>query len=154
MTPVESLAALSGRWAGTSTLQDPNTGKPEASPSTLTVTPILGGRFVRLDYTWGYQGKPQEGSLLVGCDPAAGTVSGHWIDTWHMGRGVLTCAGRTDDPTLSLRGSYAAPPGPDWGWRIELTPSATAIRLVMYNIWPAEQGGKEDLAVEAEYAMA
>ena len=68
MNPVEGLAALAGNWSGTNTLQDPNTGKPEESPSTVTVTPILGGRFVRLDYTWGYQGTPQEGSLLVGFD--------------------------------------------------------------------------------------
>jgi hypothetical protein len=50
MDPVETLAALAGNWRGTSTLQDPHSGKPDGSPSELTVTPMLGGRFVRLDY--------------------------------------------------------------------------------------------------------
>jgi hypothetical protein len=46
-------------------------------------------------------------------------------------------------------GSYAAPPGPDWGWRIEIAAEqCKALRLVMFNIWP---DGKEELAVEAAY---
>jgi hypothetical protein len=53
MNPVEALVAGAGSWRGENTLQDPHTGKPEESPSTLTVTPVLGGRFVRIDHTWG-----------------------------------------------------------------------------------------------------
>jgi hypothetical protein len=150
VNPVESLAALAGQWAGTSTLYDPHSGKPEASPSALTVTPVLGGRFVRLDYIWAYQGKPQEGSLLVGHDPATGTTSGHWIDTWHMGRAALALTGAG----LTLRGTYPAPPGPDWGWRIDLTPFAGGLRLTMHNVYPADLGGKEEIAVEADYTRA
>jgi hypothetical protein len=26
------------------------------------------------------------------------------------------------------------------------------LRIIMHNVWPQEQGGKEELAVEAEYA--
>ena len=43
--------------------------------STATVTPVLGGRFIRVDYTWGYQGRPQEGSLLVGALDGYGPVA-------------------------------------------------------------------------------
>jgi hypothetical protein len=51
---------------------------------------------------------------------------------------------------LSVAGTYAAPPGPDWGWRITIEPqSPAAFRLRMYNISPA---GPSDLAVEAIYA--
>lgn len=154
MTPVESLATLAGTWAGTSTLHDPHTGRPEPSDSALTVTPILGGRFVRLDYTWAHNGKPHEGSLLVGHDPAAGVTTAHWIDSWHMGRAVMACTGRADGVGLAVRGTYPAPPGPDWGWRIDLTPTAAGLRLVMHNVFPAEQGGAEQVAVEADYALA
>jgi hypothetical protein len=48
-----------------------------------------------------------------------------------------------------VRGSYAAPPGPDWGWRTDVTPNAERLRVVMHNVWPEAQGGKEELAVEA-----
>ena len=54
-------------------------------------------------------------------------------------------------PTLAVKGTYAAPPGPDWGWRIEITPDEGTLRVVMFNIWPE---GKEALAVETVYTRA
>jgi len=153
MSILDALAACAGSWRGTNTLQDPHNNIAEDSVATATVTPVLGGRFVRLDYTWGYKDKPQEGSLLIGFDKQEDTVTAHWIDTWHMSDKVMVCTGSSPSgPTYAVRGSYAAPPGPDWGWRIEITPDGgQALRLVMYNIWPE---GKEDLAVEATYTRA
>ncbi len=150
MNMLDRLAACAGTWRGTNRLHDPNTNKPEDSSSTVIVTPMLAGRFVRLDYTWAYQGRAQEGSLLLGSDADAGAVTAHWIDTWHMGDKVMACRGPApDDATLSVRGSYAAPPGPDWGWRIDLTPAVGAtLRLLMFNIDP---DGREEPAVEATY---
>src|SRR5262245_11560197 len=152
MNALEGLTTCAGTWRGTNTLQDPNTGRPEESPSTLTITPVLGGRFVHLDYTWGYQGRPQEGSLLVGFDPKTGEVSGHWIDTWHMGRIALHCLGSSPAAgKIAVRGSYAAPPGPDWGWRIEATTSDDGVRITHTNI---DAEGTEDLAAEGTYSRA
>ena len=149
MAVLDSLKACAGRWVGTSRLQDPHMNLADASPSTATVTPVLNGRFVRLDYTWAYRGDPQEGSYLIGHDSAAGEVTAHWADTWHMADKVMACRGRAEPGgALSLRGSYAAPPGPDWGWRTVITASDGALRVVMYNVTP---DGQEDLAVEAEY---
>jgi hypothetical protein len=151
MNPLESLAACAGSWRGANTLRDPNTGKPEESPSTVAVTPVLGGRFVRVDYTWVYQGKPQEGSLLVGFDPQTGEVSGHWIDSWHMGPKAMACLGTASDGSIAVRGSYAAPPGPDWGWRIEIGPGDGTLRITHTNIFP---DGKEGPAAEGVYSRA
>ncbi len=152
MSILDTLAACAGSWRGTNKLQDPHNNIAEESTATATVTPVLGGRFVRLDYTWGYKGKPQEGSLLIGSDAKTETVTGHWIDSWHMGNQVMACTGaKPAGSTFDVRGSYAAPPGPDWGWRIEVTPGDSQLRLVMYNIWPE---GKEELAVEAAYTRA
>src|SRR5262245_38127817 len=149
MNELDGLLVTAGRWHGSNTLQDPTTGHPEASPSTATITPVLGGRFVRLDYTWAYQGKPQEGSVVLGFEPKSGEISGHWIDSWHMGRKAMICLG-TSSPgtTISIRGIYAAPPGPDWGWRIEILPGADALRITHKNIDP---DGKEELAAEGVY---
>jgi hypothetical protein len=153
MNILDGLAACAGSWRGTNTLQDPNSNAAEDSASGATVASVLGGRFVRLDYTWSYRGAPQEGSLLIGFDAQADRVTAHWIDTWHMSDKVLACLGpKPSGNTLSVRGSYAAPPGPDWGWRIEITPDGRTLRMVMYNIWP--DGSREDLAVEASYARA
>lgn len=148
MSALDGLIACEGRWQGTSTLQDPNTGGPDESASTAVVTPVLGGRFVRIDYTWAYGGHPHEGSLLVGLQKKAGIVTAHWVDSFHNGEKVMACTGSaSDDGTVTVRGSYAAPPGPDWGWRIDITPGDT-LRIVHHNVWPE---GKEELAVESSY---
>ena len=156
MSILEALSASAGSWHGKNTLQDAHSGQPAESPSTLTVTPVLGGRVVRLDYTWSYQGKPQEGSLLIGFQKKADLFTGHWIDTFHVGTKVMMLQGpNPSGSALSLLGSYAAPPGPDWGWRIEITPEHDGtLRIVMFNIWPESEGGQQDLAVEASYTRA
>lgn len=138
-----------GTWSGRSTLQDPENGIAQHSESGATITPVLQGRFARLDYTWSYRGKPQEGSILIGHDPNADLYTGHWIDSWHMGYALMACTGALSGTTLSLVGSYAAPPGPDWSWRIEIGGREQELRITMFNIWPE---GREELAVEAVYA--
>lgn len=151
MNVLDPLIACAGTWRGKSTLQDPSNNIAQDSSSDLTVTPVLGGRFVRLDYTWSYNDAPQEGSILVGYEKKPETLTAHWIDSFHNGTKVMACTGpKPDGPTLSVRGSYAAPPGPDWGWRIAITPEdGGTLRIVMHNLWP--EGGQEDLAVEAHY---
>ena len=152
MSAPELLLTCAARWRGTSALQDPETGAPDAAPSTAIVTPVLAGRFVRLDYTWAYRGKSQEGSMLIGHVAESGLVTVHWIDTWHMSDKVMACQGRTNERgVIDVHGSYAAPPGPDWGWRIVITPGQKTLGIVMYNITPA---GQEALAVEASYVRA
>jgi hypothetical protein len=81
-------------------------------------------------------------------------VSAHWIDSWHTGTAAIAFAGTSTGVALSVRGTYPTPPGPDWGWRIDLAADDAALRVVMFNVWPADQGGKEELAVEAVYARA
>ena len=144
------LVDSAGNWTGENRLHDQNTGSPQNSSSTARVTPVLGGRFLRLDYTWTYRDKPQEGSLLVGGEEGARTATAHWIDTWHMSHAGMACAGRVrDDGGIDVRGTYAAPPGPDWGWRIEVSPGkGETLRIVMFNITP---DGREEPAVEASY---
>jgi hypothetical protein len=54
------------------------------------------------------------------------------------------------DALVNSLGSYAAPTGPDWGWRIALrAESRDAFTLLMYCITP---DGQEALAVEAASA--
>ncbi|HKI01017.1 MAG TPA: DUF1579 family protein [Thermoanaerobaculia bacterium] len=151
MKDLSPLIGCAGGWRGKNTLQDPHTGKPDDSAATALVTPVIGGRFIQMDYTWGYQGVPQEGSLLIGFDPKAETFSACWIDSWHMGHKMMACSGpQAAGSTLSLSGSWAAPPGPDWGWRIEITAEGgRTLRMAMFNIWP--DGAREELAVEAAY---
>jgi hypothetical protein len=152
MSVLDGLIACEGGWQGTSTLKDPHSGTDDTSPSTAIVTPVLGGRFVRIDYTWSYGDKPQEGSLLIGYQRKAEKATAHWIDSFHNSDKVMACAGPVaDGGPLSVRGSYAAPPGPDWGWRIDVLPEGDTLRIVHYNVWPE---GKEELAVDSSYTRA
>lgn len=153
MSGLALLIACAGSWQGTNQLQNPNTGEPEVSPSHLTVTPILKESFVRLDYDWGYRDTPQEGSLLVGLQDEAAEYTGHWVDTWHMSHRVMVCRGKAEPSAdISVQGSFAAPSGPDWGWRIDIRPQAgERLRLVMHSLSPK---GKDYLAVEADYTLS
>jgi len=143
---LHSLFALSGTWTGTSRLWMSPSAPMRESSSVATITPVVRGRFVRIDYSWAIDGEAQEGMLLFGRD-AKDLVTGIWIDSWHMGDRFMICRGAAGGAAISVRGSYAAPSGPDWGWRIDVEPG-DGFRLVMYNLPP---GGKEELAVEATY---
>ncbi len=128
----------------------------DESPAGAEVTTLLGGRFVRMDYTWAYHGTPQEGSLLIGFTSGPAVVTAQWIDTWHMGERVMSCRGTADpDGSIVVRGTYAVPPGADWGWRIVLRPDdGQAIQLVMYNLRPDGSQEVAELAVEADYTRS
>jgi len=111
---------------------------------------MLGGRFVRIDYTWSDRGKSQSGSLLVGVEPTLGLVTTVWIDTWHNGPRMLISAGSLGaDGTIDVRGAYPTGPGsPDWGWRTRLETTGKTWTMTMFNVSPE---GEETLAVSAAY---
>ncbi|MGA8346592.1 MAG: DUF1579 family protein [Isosphaeraceae bacterium] len=152
MNVLDVLIASAGQWAGKNRLMDPHTNSVDESPGTAIVTPGLGDRSVRIDYTWAYHGSPQEGSLLIGYDASRGLITSQWIDSWHMGDKAMACEGPVvaGEP-ISVRGSYAAPAGPDLGWRIIVAIKDQRLQVAMHNITP---DGREDLAVEAEYSRA
>ena len=56
------------------------------------------------------------------------------------------------DGSAVVDGSYAAPPGPDWGWRITIQPLENEqFKLIMHNVTP---DGAAMLAVEAVFSRA
>jgi hypothetical protein len=88
--------------------------------------------------------------LVVGYDRIQNNATAAWIDSWHMSSKVMFCQGTINaQGIINLRGSYEAPPGPDWGWRIMIiTPSDNILQLIMFNCSPE---GLEELAVQADY---
>jgi hypothetical protein len=150
MSVFQLLQGLSGNWHGNSKLWLTPTDQPHTCETTAHLTPIANGKFVRLDYTWEYEGQPQAGSYLFGYDRQRETFTAVWVDSWHMGDKLMPCEGdRKADSTVDVVGGYAAPPGPDWGWRTVIDSfAADSFRLLMYNIRP---DGAQELAVEALY---
>jgi hypothetical protein len=149
MTIPTILADLTGRWQGTNRLWlDPNEPARE-SVATAVCQPVAQGKFFNLHYTWAEGGQPQDGVLLLG--QSQEQLSAAWVDSWHMQDTMMHCAGKAQtEGVVSVIGYYAAPPDPDWGWRITLkSDSAEQFRLIMHNITP---DGEEMLAVEAVFS--
>jgi hypothetical protein len=145
-----ALRACAGPWTGTNQLFFPPE-PPRESASELGVASVIGGKFVRIDYTWAFEGAPQEGSLLIGFEGGQFTIV--WGDTWHMGDKLMLSTGAAGaDTTIDVFGTYAVEGYPDWGWRTVLrAEAADRLQLQMYNVSPE---GESTLAVDAGYSRA
>lgn len=144
------LVGAMGQWTGRNKLWfEPGSAAIECA-TTAELRGEAAGRMLSLRYTWAFEGKPCEGILLLGDDPKAGRCDAAWADSFHNGHRLMPLSGTAaGDADPDVRGTYPAPPGPDWGWRITLAhPTADALVLRMYNITP---DGTEALAVEASY---
>lgn len=151
MSGLDPFFSLAGTWTGNNRLWLPPATEPYESPTTATLSPVVGGKFVQLAYTWAYEGDAQEGVLLIGHEPENGAVSVAWADSWHMGNKFMLCQGQIEDRKIVVRGSWSVESGPDWGWRIELDATGETLIMHMYVITPA---GEEALGVEAIYTRA
>ena len=150
MTLSEGLKALAGRWQGTNRVWlSPNDPVMESQTEAVVSLTAL-GKFLSLQYTWSVDGELQEGLLVLGQESPQGLVKAAWVDSWHMSDVMMVCEGAVSpEGAVWVRGTYAAPPGPNWGWRITLESQAgNTFRIVMDNISPE---GVEMLAVEAVY---
>jgi hypothetical protein len=143
------LAELTGRWQGNNRLWLDPSEPAQESAATAVCQQVAQGKFFELHYTWAEGGLPQDGALLLGQSQEKLTAA--WVDSWHMQDKMMQCSGKAQtDGAVSVLGYYAAPPDPDWGWRIVLQlDSADQFRLIMYNISP---DGEEILAVEAVFS--
>ncbi len=153
MSLVEIQNRVLGNWSGTNLLHlSWLTPSDYHSSSHLAIQPVANGKFLAFTYTWSHENVPHEGMILLGYDVESKRATAAWIDSWHMSSKIMSCQGAIDEHgEIVLRGNYEAPPGPDWGWRIVITASGKALRLVMYNCSPE---GEEEWAVQAEYTRA
>jgi hypothetical protein len=158
MTSLDRLASLDGDWRATYKLRgDPSFDSD--TPSTATVTPMLGGRFVRIDYSWDehdvlQEHGPQHGSLLIGHEPdeepAPGPVTVIWIDSWHQQRQAMVCRGTLlESGGVDVFGTWGAE-DPPWGWRTRIEPVEGEDGWSM-RMWVVTPAGEEAPAVDADY---
>lgn len=150
MSVNEHLAAYVGTWTGTNYLYLSWEPDPlRQSRSDMTVSLKANRQFVAFEYTWSFEGEPQEGIILLGSDPASNAVQTVWTDSWHSTHVFMLSDGHSsDDGEVSVKGSYKVEGHPDWGWRTDIFPGEDQIKIVMYNVSPE---GVEELAVETVY---
>ena len=149
MTVSPALTSLVGKWQGKNSLWLSPDEPVRESAATAVCQTVAQGKFFQLNYTWADEGKPQAGMLLLG--QIQEQLEATWVDSWHMQDKMMTCTGTAAaNAPLSVLGYYAAPPGPDWGWRLTVQPENNdQFRFLMYNITPE---GEEMLAVEAIFS--
>ncbi|PYT01110.1 MAG: hypothetical protein DMF63_03950 [Acidobacteria bacterium] len=146
----QKLSDLIGTWKGTNRLFVPwMTEKIKESETTATVHSKMNRQFLSIEYAWSFDGEPQEGLLIVGCDPKSDAVQAVWTDSWHSKDVLMLCNGKAaSDGSISVFGQYAVPDHPDWGWRTEIIPAGDHFRYLMYNVTPE---GAAEIAVETDF---
>ncbi len=150
MSISREIADCIGTWKGTNNLHlswDPNPLKQ--SESGLTVSLKGKGQFVSFEYTWTFEGEPQEGIILMGSDPKTKAAQAVWTDSWHSRNTLMVSDGKVnDDGSVDVKGSYKVEGHPDWGWRTLIVPENETLKVIMYNVSPE---GEEELAVETVF---
>ncbi len=147
-----AITDLVGRWQGKNRLWVRPDEPVSESKTTASISPLLaGGRFATIRYDWGDEGVAQDGLLLVPLADEQNSIDLFWVDSWHMGnKFMLLRREEAHDVIVTAKGTYAAPSGPDWGWRITIRAESTnEMWILMHNIPPQSE---ELLAVEASYS--
>ena len=144
------LQQLVGSWKGSNRLHLGDWGPTplHESAGTATVRARNRGQFLEIAYTWEYDGKPQDGLIILGGDNKTNAVNAFWTDSWHLAHNVMLCEG-TESPTgeVSVKGFYKVDGHPDWGWRSEIRPTDGGFEYKMFNVSPE---GDESIAVEMD----
>ncbi len=138
MTATVTLLDLPGRWIGRMELWFEPSAAALSSDATAEIRLVADARFLMIGYTWSHEGRPQDGHLMLRLAGGLDDVEMIWVDSFHQGGAFMRLAGETKSADRAVaRGSYAAAPDPDWGWRIAVTAeTADRCRIAMENISP------------------
>jgi hypothetical protein len=150
MSSALSDVDLHGVWSGTKKLWLAPDDPAFESRTMARVSELAQGQFVSIAYQWTFDDQPQDGLIVFISEFDRSLAKAIWLDSWHMKNAIMICeSSGVDDGAVSFLGSYLAPPGPDWGWRIEFKlPAHTELMIRMTNISPDHE---ESLAVLAQY---
>lgn len=150
--PHQQLNLMNGNWKGiVRTWFEPDKIANEAAIEG-TIKPVLGGRFLMHEYTSSFTGNPLEGIMIFGYDLNTRSYQSAWIDSFHMGTGIMFSKNKTEDGAFNVSGGYEVNYNNEeqiWGWRTEMKlENAETLVITSYNITP---GGEESLANEIRY---
>ncbi|KAA5535057.1 DUF1579 domain-containing protein [Taibaiella lutea] len=117
-----------------------------------TIKPVLGGRLMMHEYKSSFTGNPLEGITIFGYDLNTRSYQSAWIDSFHMGTGIMFSKDKTEDSLFNVLGGYEVHYNKEdqiWGWRTKMElEDADTLVITSYNITPE---GEESLANEIRY---
>ncbi len=144
------LASLAGSWDGNTRTWFEKDVIADESPMRATMSVIMDGRFLSYDYQGSLNGKPFEGKMLWAYDLGNQKCQCSWVDTFHMGTGIMHSEGNETGNGFIVLGSYGGEGIPEpWGWRTELEIiNSDQFLLRAFNISPE---GDEAKATETIY---
>lgn len=105
------LSAFEGTWKAVVTMWMAPGAPPSVSEGTMTSRWVLGGRWLRQDYSGVWMDMPFEGLGYFGHDNIKKEYVGTWTDT--MGTGMMFSTGKYDPATkaFTMYGEFAEPTG-------------------------------------------
>lgn len=146
-----ALNLMAGTWEGTArTWFEPDVIADE-SVIKGSLKPVLGGRFLLHEYEGTFAGKPLQGIAIYGYDLNTRSFQSAWIDSFHMGTGIMFSRREQQEGDFSVYGTYDVfqDGWQQWGWRTDLRlEEENTLIITAYNITPE---GEETKANEIVY---
>lgn len=150
--PHAKLQSYVGQWIGTTKTWFEKDILADESAIAGEIESILGNKFIRFTYQGSLQNKALEGIMTWGYDLSNSRAECSWVDTFHMGTGILHSIGAAVADGFYATGSYGSSEYTEiWGWRTEITLRDDELIITMYNISPE---GEEAKAVENKMKRA
>jgi hypothetical protein len=140
----KKLAKDVGTWKGKQTMWMGPGSQPATSDCTSTVTPMMDGRFVKVDFSGEIPGMgPYNGMGIVGYDNVSKKFQATWLDNHSTGMSMGTGELSADGKTLTIEYNFTCPvtKKPATMRQVETYTSPTSKTMEMFGADP--KSGKE-----------
>lgn len=144
--PHRLLASLAGTWTTRTRARMDADAAPMEGTGSCEQKMILGGRFLRQEYTGEMMGMTFTGVNLIGYDNHTGKFVSTWVDTMNTGIFYFEGSGDAEGKTMTRLSSYDDPDRGPMTWR-----SVTRIvdeNTLEYEMFLTPKGGREERVSE------
>ena len=145
------LEPLVGTWRNSAMWWMSPGAAPEISQGTNENTWILGGRFVRSNFSGQAMGQPFEGIGIIGYDNIRHEYSSVWLD--NMSTGMMTSTAQYDPATNTLKelGSFSCPMTGEAQRKFRATWTFIDPAHYKYEMYTLDKDGTEFKSMEIVY---